>query len=298
MSTSSAAGHQYADSAAPAAAAAEGGSDAGNVVALSDISVVFAGTGKRPPVQAVRDFSAQLGAGEFVSLLGPSGCGKSTTLRILAGLVKPTSGSATYRGEPITGSRPDVGIMFQQPNLLPWRTVAKNVMLPLQASRVNKAVAREKVTKLLTLVGLREFADHYPRQLSGGMQQRCAIARSLAQEPRLLLLDEPFGALDALTRETLNAELMRIWRASQPTVLLVTHSIDEAVFLSSRVLVMSKRPGTILAEYKVDLPYPRSTETLQSPEFLGHVGHLRAILTAKGMGHVTEDEAGPSEDAH
>ena len=145
-----------------------------------------------------------------MSLLGPSGCGKSTTLRILASLVKPTSGSATYRGKPIAGSQPDVGIMFQQPNLLPWRTVAKNVMLPLQASRVNKAVSKEKVSSLLKLVGLSEFADHYPRQLSGGMQQRCAIARLLAQEPRLLLLDEPFGALDALTRETLNAELMRI----------------------------------------------------------------------------------------
>ncbi len=218
-------------------------------------------------VGALEEVSFQVGAGEFLCLVGPSGCGKSTLLRVLGGLLRPTSGRVYLDGRPLNGPCRRIGFVFQKANLMPWRTVLENVTLPLEILGVKMAEARRRAGELLQLVGLEGFESAYPHSLSGGMEQRVAIARALIHDPSILLLDEPFGSLDALTRERMNLELLRIWRAKRKTVIMVTHSIQEAVFLADRVLVMSPRPGRIEASIPVPLPRPRRLEMLYEEGF-------------------------------
>lgn len=216
--------------------------------------------------------------GELISLVGPSGCGKSTLIRVFSGLLAPTRGRALLKGEPITRPRGDVGIVFQQANLLPWKTVLDNVLVPSRALGRDIGPAREKALELLRLVGLEKFRDNYPSELSGGMQQRVGIARGLAHDPDLLLMDEPFSALDTMTRDHMSIELQRIWMATHKTALFITHSITEAVFLSDRIVVMSARPGRIVKEVSIDLPRPRTVETLADPRFAAYCAELRALF--------------------
>ena len=199
---------------------------------------------------------------EFICVLGPSGSGKSTLLRILAGLLQPTSGTFTF-----ASGQPRIGMVFQQANLMPWRTTLENITLPLELEGVNPAEASQRSQELIELVGLQGFESSWPRDLSGGMAQRVAIARALVHDPDILLLDEPFGSLDALTRERMWTELSRIWQARQKTVLMVTHSINEALFLADRVLVLTQRPGKIKLDLPVDLPRPRPDEIRYTPHF-------------------------------
>ena len=241
-----------------------------------NLAVTYASS--RGPVKALEGLSATLGQGEFLSVLGPSGCGKSTLLKVVAGLLKPSAGSVTLRGAPITGPRPDVGIVFQQPTLLPWQTALDNVLLPVRTMGLDLQAGREKAAELLRLVGLEKFSAHYPNELSGGMQQRVGIARGLVHDPALLLMDEPFAALDAMTREHMMMELQRIWITAQKSVLFITHSIPEAVFLSDRIAVMSPRPGRLLQLMDVDLPRPRDIATMASPRFAELCNELRAIF--------------------
>ena len=230
---------------------------------------------RRGAIEALRDVDLRIGAGEFVTLLGPSGCGKSTLLKIAAGLLRPTSGDMEIAGEPVRGPRPDIGIAFQKPTLLPWKTVLANVIVPAETLGQDLDLARARARELLGLMGLEAFADNYPNELSGGMQQRVGLARMLLRDPRLLLMDEPFSALDALTREHLMLELQRVWMRDQKSVMFITHSIPEAVFLSDRVLVMSARPGRIVEDLRIDLPRPRSLDTMATPEFAQACQHLR-----------------------
>ena len=219
---------------------------------------------------------------EFVCLVGPSGCGKTTLLRLLAGLDTADAGTASLAGKTLNGPSPEVGVVFQQSNLLPWFTVWQNVMLPLRVGHAKRSAGREaEILQLLEIAGLKGFENKYPYELSGGMQQRAAIVRALARDPMLLLMDEPFGALDALTRERMNAELQRIWMASGKTVVLITHSIDEAIFLGDRVVVMSARPGRIVRDLKVDLPRPRvAAETFGSEQHVRLSREIRKLLDA------------------
>lgn len=230
------------------------------------------------PLEALAEASFSVAPNEFVSIIGPSGCGKSTLLRILAGLVIPTSGRVLLDGEPLREPQRKIGFVFQHANLMPWRTALRNVMLPLEIQAVPRAEAERKSRELLELVGLTDFADALPRDLSGGMRQRVALARAFVYDPEVLLLDEPFGALDALTRERMNWELLRIWEVRRKTVLMVTHDIQEAVFLSDRVLVMTPLPGRMKREVMIDLPRPRTQEDLYSPRFLSLARALRDSL--------------------
>jgi NitT/TauT family transport system ATP-binding protein len=239
------------------------------------------------------DFDVQ--SREFVSLIGPSGCGKSTLLRIIGDLIDPSEGVVEVNGKPAHRARldHDYGIVFQEAVLYDWRTVGKNIALPLELLRWGREKRARRVQELLELVELEGFADHHPWQLSGGMQQRVAIARALSFDPSLLLMDEPFGALDEMTRERLNLELLRIWEASGSTVVFVTHSIPEAVFLSTRVVVMSPRPGRIAGIVDVDLPYPRTVDTREEPRFFELVTAVRERLAGRG----TQLEPELAEDA-
>ena len=218
--------------------------------------------------------------GEFVCLVGPSGCGKTTLLRLLAGLDTADAGTSSLAGKALNGPSPEVGVVFQQSNLLPWVTVMQNVMLPLRVGGSSRDASKiAEIHKLLDIAGLKGFENKYPYELSGGMQQRAAIVRALARDPKLLLMDEPFGALDALTRERMNAELQRIWLASKKTVVLITHSIDEAIFLGDRVVVMSPRPGRIVRDLTVDVPRPRvAAETFGSPKHVALAREIRMLL--------------------
>jgi NitT/TauT family transport system ATP-binding protein len=246
------------------------------VVSLSGVSKAFG----RGEVVAVRSIDLEVGAGEFVSLIGPSGCGKSTLLRIVGDLIQPSEGEVVVNGKSAHQARldRDYGIVFQDAVLYDWRTVAKNISLPLEMLRWDRRRRRERVRELVELVELTGFENHHPWQLSGGMQQRVSIARALSFSPALLLMDEPFGALDEMTRERLNMELLRIWKRSGSTVVFVTHSISEAVFLSTRVVVMSARPGRITGVVDIDLPQPRTAETREQPRFFELVTAVRDKL--------------------
>ena len=248
------------------------------VVEAQSLGKIFgSGAGQ---VEALRDVDLTLAAGEFISLIGPSGCGKSTLLRLVGDLVSPTSGALTINGKEPHQARldRDYGMVFQKATLLDWRTVKKNVELPLEIMDVSSATRSQQADQMLELVQLSEFADHYPWQLSGGMQQRVAIARALTFQPSLLLMDEPFGALDEMTRELMQQEVLRIWRETDTTVIFVTHSIPEAVFLSRRVVVMSPRPGRVSEIVEVGLSYPRDEDTRESPEYYSKVTEVREAL--------------------
>lgn len=234
-------------------------------------------------VEALRRFTLEVKRGEFVAVVGPSGCGKSTLLRALAGLIAPSAGEVRLDGQPVTRPSHQVGMLFQEPALLPWRTVEKNISLPFELGNtkqtvVDPATLQARVASLIELVGLNGFERAYPRELSGGMAQRAALARALVTEPPILLLDEPFGALDALTRETLTAALEDIWRASGTTGVLVTHSIPEAVFLADRIIVSTPRPGRVAGVINVPLPRPRSWEMERLPEFVEVMQTARSLL--------------------
>jgi NitT/TauT family transport system ATP-binding protein len=252
--------------------------DRSPIISVRGVSKVF-GEGARR-THALDDVSLEIQDGEFVSIIGPSGCGKSTLLRIVGDLVEPSGGSVTVKGKTPHQARLDreYGIVFQTPVLYEWRTVRRNVELPLDVMGVPRAEWRPRADAMLQMVGLKAFADHYPWQLSGGMQQRVAIARALVFNPTILLMDEPFGALDEMTRERLNSELMNIWSQTSATVLFVTHSIPEAVFLSTRVMVMSPRPGRIDRTVTIDLPRPRTAHTRASPRFFELVTRVREGL--------------------
>ncbi len=230
------------------------------------------------PIQALSQVNFEVGIGEFVSIVGPSGCGKSTVMRILAGLVDGYTGSVSVGDRVVHGPTPDIGVVFQDANLMPWRTVLANVMLPAQVLRLDKAASKRRALELLALVGLSGFEEKLPGELSGGMRQRAAIARALLHDPKILLLDEPFGALDAMTRDTMNVELARIATQAGKTVFLITHSIAESVFLSDRVLVMSNRPGRIIEEIAIDLPRPRTLDVVADPHFAETVLRIRRLL--------------------
>ncbi|MDR2132514.1 MAG: ABC transporter ATP-binding protein [Clostridiales Family XIII bacterium] len=227
---------------------------------------------------ALSDVSLNIGKGEFVSLLGPSGCGKTTLLRIIADLIKPTSGAVTVGGESPREARlkKRYGIVFQNPVLYDWRSVRRNIQLPLEIMRLDKETRKRRAEGMMELVGLTHFADYYPGELSGGMQQRVGIARALAIQPEILLMDEPFSALDEFTREKLQADLLDIWSKTGKTVIFVTHNIAEAVFLSDRVVVLSPRPGRLSAIVDVDLPRPRRLAVRETPAFNALVAKIRA----------------------
>jgi NitT/TauT family transport system ATP-binding protein len=235
------------------------------VLNAEGISKIYRTTQGR--ILALEAISFQVGAGEFLCIVGPSGCGKTTLLRILGGLLAPTCGAVCFRGEPLDSPRRQIGFVFQKANLMPWRTVLKNVTLSLEVQGMGQIKAHALAQELLELVGLGGFEKIYPHELSIGMQQRVAIARALVHDPAVLLLDEPFASLDALTRERMNLELLRIWGARRKTVVMVTHSIQEAVFLADRVLVMSPLPGRIEAAVSISLPRPRQLAVLYSQEF-------------------------------
>jgi len=230
------------------------------------------------PILALTQVNFDVAVGEFVSIVGPSGCGKTTVLRILAGLVGGYAGSVSVGGRIVHGPSPEIGVVFQDANLMPWRTVLANVMLPGEVLRLDLKACKERAHHLLSMVGLAGFEMKLPAELSGGMRQRAAIARALLHDPKILLLDEPFGALDAMTRDNMNVELARIAAQAGKTVFLITHSISESVFLSDRVLVMSSRPGRIIEEIVIDLPRPRSLDIVADPQFAATVLRIRRLL--------------------
>ena len=260
-----------------------------SVVTIAGVTKTF----KSGNVTALENIDLELEAGEFVSLIGPSGCGKSTLLRLIGDLVEPTAGRVTVNGKTAHQARldRDYGVVFQDSVLFDWRTVSKNIALPLELLGWDRDRRRERVRKMLELVELTGFENHHPWQLSGGMQQRVSIARALSFEPALLLMDEPFGALDEMTRERLNLELLAIWQQLRSTVVFVTHSISEAVFLSSRVVVMSPRPGRIAGLVPIDLAYPRTVETREDPHFFELVTQVRELLRLRGEHLLPEEEA-------
>jgi NitT/TauT family transport system ATP-binding protein len=264
------------------AVSGRGGQTSRDIISVRQLSLRY-GRGESG-VLALSDISFSVGDGEFIAVVGPSGCGKSTLLKILAGLLPQTAGEANLKGSPIKGPRRDIGVVFQSPVLFPWRTVLGNVMLPADVQRLDKDEMRKRALDLIKLVGLSGFEERYPRELSGGMQQRVGIVRALIHDPAILLMDEPFGALDAMTRESMNVELQRIWMERRKTVLFITHSTAEAVYLADRVIVMTARPGKIGDEFEVDLPRPRKLDVMNTEAFGAYVKRVRAALNPGGGG--------------
>jgi NitT/TauT family transport system ATP-binding protein len=246
-----------------------------------EVSKTYAGRDGEA-IAALENVNFKVADGELIAIVGASGCGKSTLLKILAGTLRPTSGAVLLHGKPVEGPSRNVGFVFQASVLLPWRTVISNILLPIELQQGKRPGDEERARRYLDLVGLRGFERKYPAELSGGMQQRVSIGRALIHDPALLLMDEPFGALDAMTREFMNLELLRIWQASRKTVIIVTHSIPEAVFLANRVFVMSRRPGRIRETLAIDLPWPRTLDMMNAPEFGRHTGAIRRFFEAEG----------------
>jgi NitT/TauT family transport system ATP-binding protein len=273
---------------------AGGAAGTGDPITVAGMSKTF--DAARGGFTALRDVSFTVAAGEFLTLIGPSGCGKSTLLRLIAGLIPPTQGSITVGNSSpgdVRAAR-KFGFVFQDAVLLPWRTSLENIELPMTIAGVPKAERQAKAGELLDLVGLSEFGDARPAKLSGGMARRVAIARALALNPRILMLDEPFGALDEITRQRLNVELQRIWSAEKCTTVLVTHNVGEAVFLSDRVIVMGAHPGRVVAQRIIDLPRPRTVEMLADPEFFAYTTQLSQLLLGDAV--AAEGDAGDLGD--
>lgn len=239
------------------------GQDGGSTLALSDINLAIE-------------------HGQFVSVVGPSGCGKSTLLKILSGVLNRTSGRILLDGSPLNGPDKRIGLVFQAPLLLPWLTVFENILVPAKVQKLDIIAARRRASDLIEMVGLEGFEKAYPKELSGGMQQRVGICRALIHDPEFLLMDEPFGALDALTRETMNTELQRIWATSGKTIMLITHSIPEAVYLADRVVVMTPRPGRIVDDIHIDLPRDRTLDMHATPKFGSYVQEIRKHFNSNG----------------
>jgi NitT/TauT family transport system ATP-binding protein len=233
-------------------------------------------------IHALKDINLDIQAAEFISIVGPSGCGKTTLLKILAGILQRSSGEVVMQGKSLSGPSRELGVVFQAPVLLPWRTVLQNVMVPVEIQKRDRAAFEARARQLIAMVGLSGFESKYPSELSGGMQQRVGICRALVHDPSFLLMDEPFGALDAMTRESMNEELQRIWSESRKTILLVTHSIPEAVYLADRVVVMTPRPGRIVDVVSVDLPRPRTLAMQNTPEFGRFVAGIRRHFSSPG----------------
>lgn len=229
-------------------------------------------------VVALQEVSFSVGEGEFVTVVGRSGCGKTTLLKLTAGLLRPSAGAVQVAGAPVRGPLTNVGIVFQAPVLLAWRRAIDNVLLQVEARKLSVENYRKRALELLDLTGLKGFEERYPSELSGGMQQRVSISRALIHDPPLLLMDEPFGALDAITRDEMNLELLRIWQEAKKTVLFITHSIPEAIFLGDRVIVMTPRPGKVSEIVNIDLPRPRTTALRDEPKFISYVKHIRKSL--------------------
>ncbi len=259
------------------------------VLVVRDLNKSFERDGRT--VTALDRFSLDVGEGEFVSIVGPSGCGKTTFLHILGGFEAPSGGSMALYGEPVRDPGPDRGIMFQDFSLFPWLTVARNVAWPLEIKRMSGAERDAVVDEQLALVGLSAFRDHYPAELSGGMKQRVALARLLALDPKIMLMDEPFGALDAQTREQMQEQLQAIWSRHQKTVLFITHDIEEACFLGSRVIVFTARPGTVKADIKIDLPFPRSLDLKKEAAYLAYRNQVWDLLREEVVKTQAELEA-------
>ncbi|MDP2602413.1 MAG: ABC transporter ATP-binding protein [Deltaproteobacteria bacterium] len=252
------------------------------LIALQEVSRIFTSGAKS--VTALDRVSFDIQTGSFVSIVGPSGCGKSTLLKILSGLLPATSGAISVNGKPVHEPLENVGMVFQAPVLLKWRSVLGNVLLPVEFAKLDVTGYLDKARALIHLVGLEGFEEMYPHELSGGMQQRASLCRALVTDPQLLLMDEPFGALDAMTRDELDMELLRIWEERKKTVLFVTHSIQEAVFLSDVVLVMSARPGRLLETIVIELPRPRTVEMMSATKFGEYTLKIRSLLSTAGGG--------------
>ena len=263
--------------AAPAAAS----TDAQCLVRIAGLQKLYK-TRDGNDIHALKDIDLDIRAGEFISIVGPSGCGKTTLLKILAGILSRSAGDVTMGGRTLSGPSRELGVVFQAPVLLPWRTVLQNVMVPIQVQRRDRAIFEARARALIAMVGLTGFEHKYPSELSGGMQQRVGICRALVHDPSFLLMDEPFGALDAMTRESMNEELQRLWRESRKTILLVTHSIPEAVYLADRVVVMTPRPGRIVDVLDIDLPRPRTLAMQNTPEFGRFVTAIRRHFGSAG----------------
>jgi len=257
----------------------------GSAVAVRNVCKRF--PSRKGEVNAVDNVSLSIETGEFVSIVGPSGCGKSTLLNMIAGLLKTTEGAIAVAGRPVTGPVHDLGIVFQHHLLLPWRTILENVMLQIEVRRLNKAEYQPRAMELLQRVGLGDFADRFPDELSGGMNQRASIVRALVHNPDLLLMDEPFGALDAMTRDQMGLDFHHLSREEGKTVLFITHSISEAVFLSNRVVIMSPRPGRIEEVLPIELGRDRHVELREEPEFTRYTRHVRRVF--EGMGVLKEE---------
>jgi NitT/TauT family transport system ATP-binding protein len=252
------------------------------MIAVSNLNKVYQ-TREGGQVHALQNVDLRIREGEFVTVVGPSGCGKSTLLKILAGILRRSSGSVRLHDRDVDGPSREIGVVFQAPVLLPWNTVLQNVMLPIDLQHRDRSQYLQRARDLLALLGLSSFENKYPGELSGGMQQRVGICRALVHDPSFLLMDEPFGALDAMTREAMNLELLRIWAESKKTVMLITHSIPESVFLADRVIVMSPRPGRITDVIDIDLPRPRVLETINSEAFGRYVARIRRHFQAQGL---------------